>query len=95
MRYLVQHDIQLGVRLREGPVKGPLEWRRPNRMTLPNMLKHPLSAGAYASGRLCSAFIISLRRARDSRLHRQGCMSYTALDISPLSRDNMERDNED
>ena len=44
---------------------------------------------------LCSAFIISLRRARDSRLHRQGCMSYTALDISPLSRDNMERGNED
>ena len=30
VRYLVQHDIQLGVRLREGPVKGPLEWRRPN-----------------------------------------------------------------
>ena len=51
LRYLVQHDIQLGVRLREGPVKGPLEWRRPNRMTLQNILKHPLSAGAYASGR--------------------------------------------
>ena len=51
LRYLVQHDIQLGVRLREGPVKGPLEWRRPNRMTLQNMLKHPLYAGAYAYGR--------------------------------------------
>ena len=51
LRYLVQHDIQLGVRLREGPVKGPLEWRRPNRMTLQNMLHHPLSAGAYAYGR--------------------------------------------
>jgi DNA invertase Pin-like site-specific DNA recombinase len=42
LRYLVQHDIQLGVRLREGPAKGTLEWRRPNRMTLQNMLKHPL-----------------------------------------------------
>jgi DNA invertase Pin-like site-specific DNA recombinase len=51
LRYLVQHDIQLGIRLREGPVKGPLEWRRPNRMTLQNMLKHPLYAGAYAYGR--------------------------------------------
>ena len=51
LRYLVQHDVQLGVRLREGPVKGPLEWRRPNRMTLQNMLKHPLYAGAYAYGR--------------------------------------------
>src|SRR5262247_711916 len=51
LRYLVQHDIQRGVRLREGPVKGPLEWRRPNRMTLQNMLKHPLYAGAYAYGR--------------------------------------------
>src|SRR3989442_13621022 len=51
LRSLVQHDMQRGVRLREGPVKGPLEWRRPNRMTLQNMLQHPRSAGASASGR--------------------------------------------
>ena len=51
LRYLGQHDMQLGVRLREGPAKGTLEWRRPNRMTLQNMLKHPLYAGAYAYGR--------------------------------------------
>jgi DNA invertase Pin-like site-specific DNA recombinase len=51
LRYLVQHDIQLGVRLREGPIKGILEWRRPNRMTLQNLLKHPIYAGAYAYGR--------------------------------------------
>ncbi len=51
LRYLVQHDIQLGVRLREGPTKGTLEWRRPNRMTLQNLLKNPLYAGAYAYGR--------------------------------------------
>src|SRR5215831_16679077 len=48
LRYLGQHAMQRGVRLREGPVKGPLEWRRPNRMTWQHMLKHPLSAGAYA-----------------------------------------------
>jgi DNA invertase Pin-like site-specific DNA recombinase len=51
LRYLVPHDIRLGVRVREGPAKGPLEWRRPNRMTLQNLLKHPLYAGAYAYGR--------------------------------------------
>jgi DNA invertase Pin-like site-specific DNA recombinase len=51
LRYLVQHDILLGVRLREGPAKGTLEWRRPHRMTLQNMLKHPIYAGAYAYGR--------------------------------------------
>jgi DNA invertase Pin-like site-specific DNA recombinase len=51
LRYLVRHDIRLGVRLREGPIKGILEWRRPNRMTLQNLLKHPLYAGAYAYGR--------------------------------------------
>src|SRR5262245_4421708 len=51
LRYLVQHDIRLGVRVREGPAKGTLEWRRPNRMTLQNLLKNPLYAGAYAYGR--------------------------------------------
>jgi DNA invertase Pin-like site-specific DNA recombinase len=50
-RYLVQPDIQLGVRLRAGPAQGTLEGRRPNRMTRQNMLKHPLYAGAYADGR--------------------------------------------
>jgi DNA invertase Pin-like site-specific DNA recombinase len=51
LRYLVQHDIQRGVRVREGPTKGTLEWRRPNRMTLQNLLKNPIYAGAYAYGR--------------------------------------------
>jgi hypothetical protein len=51
LRYLVHHDIKLGVRLREGPAKGTLEWRRPNRMTLQNVIKHPMYAGAYVYGR--------------------------------------------
>jgi len=51
VRYLAQHQIQLGIRVREGPGKGDLVWRRPNRMTLQTMLKHPLYAGAYAYGR--------------------------------------------
>ena len=51
LRYLAQHDIRLGVRVREGPGQGTLVWRRPNRMTLQNLLKHPLYAGAYVYGR--------------------------------------------
>lgn len=51
LRYLVRHGVKLGVRPRTGPSKGELEWRRPNRMTLQNMLKHPIYAGAYAYGR--------------------------------------------
>ena len=51
LRYLAQHQIQLGVRVREGPGKGALVWRRPNRVTVQNMLKHPLYAGAYVYGR--------------------------------------------
>jgi DNA invertase Pin-like site-specific DNA recombinase len=51
LRYLARHDIRLGVRVREGPSKGQLVWRRPNRATLQNLLKHPLSAGAYVYGR--------------------------------------------
>lgn len=47
LRYLAEHEIRLGVRVREGPGKGDLVWRRPNRMTLQNLLKHPLDAGAY------------------------------------------------
>ena len=51
LRYLADHEIRLGVRVREGSGKGELVWRRPNRMTLQNLLKHPLYAGAYVYGR--------------------------------------------
>jgi DNA invertase Pin-like site-specific DNA recombinase len=51
LRYLVEHEIQLPVRLREGPAKGDLEWRRPTRETLQNMLRNPAYAGCYAYGR--------------------------------------------
>lgn len=42
LRYLVQHHIQLGIRVRAGPDVGELEWHRPNRMTLQNLLKHTI-----------------------------------------------------
>ena len=51
VRYLAHHQIQLGVRVREGSGKGELVWRRPNRATLQMMLKHPLYAGSYVYGR--------------------------------------------
>lgn len=51
VRYLAHHQIQLGVRVREGPGKGELVWRRPNRATVQMMLKHPLYAGSYVYGR--------------------------------------------
>ena len=51
LRYLVKHHIQVGVRVLSGLNKGDLEWRRPNRPTLQNLLKSPVYAGAYAYGR--------------------------------------------
>jgi DNA invertase Pin-like site-specific DNA recombinase len=51
LRYLVTHQIQIGVRVLSGSNKGDLEWRRANRPTLQNLLKNPAYAGAYAYGR--------------------------------------------
>ncbi|NJM99979.1 MAG: recombinase family protein [Phormidesmis sp. RL_2_1] len=51
LRYLVKHHIQVGVRAHSGLNKGDLEWRKPNRPTLQNLLKSPIYAGAYAYGR--------------------------------------------
>jgi DNA invertase Pin-like site-specific DNA recombinase len=51
LRYLVEQGIELGVRIRKGPAKGGLEWRRPSRMTLQNVRKNPMYAGASAYGR--------------------------------------------
>ena len=51
LRWLVDHEVELGMRLRSGPDKGELVWRRPNRMTLQNILHSPIYAGIYAYGR--------------------------------------------
>jgi DNA invertase Pin-like site-specific DNA recombinase len=51
LRWLVDHDVELGMRLRAGPDNGELVWRRPNRMTLQNILHSPVYAGIYAYGR--------------------------------------------
>lgn len=51
LRDLARHAMRVGGRVGEGPGKGQLVWRRPTRMTLQNLLKHPRSAGAYVYGR--------------------------------------------
>jgi Resolvase, N terminal domain len=50
LRYLVAHDIRLPIRPHRGVNRGQLEWHRPNRMTLQNVLHHPIYAGAYRWG---------------------------------------------
>ena len=52
LRYLVEHGIQLPVRL-PGGRPGPLQWRRPNYTTLLHLLRHPMYAGVYVYGRTC------------------------------------------
>ena len=49
--YLVRHEIRLPIRPHCGPERGQLQWRRPNRQTLRNLLHHPIYAGAYTWGR--------------------------------------------
>lgn len=51
LAFLVDNRIQLGVRLLEGPERGELVWRRPNRVTITNLLRNPAYAGVYAYGR--------------------------------------------
>jgi DNA invertase Pin-like site-specific DNA recombinase len=50
MRYLVDHEIRLPVRVRAGPRKGDLEWHRVNRPSLHNLFANPIYAGAYVYG---------------------------------------------
>jgi DNA invertase Pin-like site-specific DNA recombinase len=51
LRYLVRHEVRLPIRPHCGPERGQLQWRRPNRQTLRNLLHHPIYAGAYTWGR--------------------------------------------
>jgi DNA invertase Pin-like site-specific DNA recombinase len=51
LRHLVEHAIELPHRVDSGASKGELQWRRPNRVTLSNLLHNPAYAGAYAYGR--------------------------------------------
>lgn len=50
-RYLLYHNIQVGMRARKGANHGQVEWRRPALPTLFAMLHNPTYAGAYVYGR--------------------------------------------
>ena len=50
LRYLVRHHIRLPVRPHGGPQRDQLQWHRPCRETLQNLLHHPVYAGAYRYG---------------------------------------------
>ncbi len=50
LRWLVREDVKIPVRPISGSERGELQWRRPNRVTLLNMLHHPIYAGAYRWG---------------------------------------------
>lgn len=62
LKHLVKHNIQLPHRVRGGLQKGELQWRRPIRITLSNMLHNPAYAGAYVYG----------RRPTDPRMKKPG-----------------------
>lgn len=51
LQTFVEQRIQMPYRLASGPNKGELVWRRPNRVTLSNLLHNPIYAGAYVYGR--------------------------------------------
>jgi len=51
LRYLVQNRIKIPVRAISGDHQGQLQWHRPNRQTLRNLLQHPIYGGAYTWGR--------------------------------------------
>ena len=51
MRYLVEQGIEMGIRMRSGPLKGEIVWKRPARATITCMLHSPIYAGIYAYGR--------------------------------------------
>jgi hypothetical protein len=50
LRYLVKHGIRMPIRPHAGPNRGQLEWHRPNRVTLQNLLRRPIYAGYYRWG---------------------------------------------
>jgi DNA invertase Pin-like site-specific DNA recombinase len=51
LRAMVEQKLQIGVRRRTGADRGGLEWHRPHRGMIVNMLRNPIYAGAYVYGR--------------------------------------------
>lgn len=75
LRYLVEHGLRMPVRCASGANKGMLEWHRPSRVTLSNVLHNPAYAGAYAYG----------RRRNDPRRQQPG-KPTTGRTVTPRSQ---------
>lgn len=73
LKHLVKNSIQMPHRIRGGIQKGELEWRRPNRITLGNLLHNPIYAGAYVYG----------RRPTDPRRKKPGRPSTGRVSVTP------------
>ena len=82
LRQLVDRGISMPNRVRTGPSKGQLEWSRPNRMTLSNLLHNPIYAGAYAYG----------RRQVDARRKKPGRRSTGRVVAKPFEWEVLLRD---
>jgi DNA invertase Pin-like site-specific DNA recombinase len=54
LHYLVEHGLRMPIRPHGGPNRGQLEWHRPNRVTLQNLLQRPIYAGYYRWGHRAS-----------------------------------------
>jgi DNA invertase Pin-like site-specific DNA recombinase len=63
LRYVRQHGIELPFRPAGGPVRGQLQWHRPHRETLRQLVRNPAYAGAYTWGR----YATDPRRVRPGR----------------------------
>jgi len=51
LRAMVEQELQIGVRRRTEVDRGSLEWHRPHRGMVVNILRNPIYAGAYVYGR--------------------------------------------
>jgi DNA invertase Pin-like site-specific DNA recombinase len=72
--YLIRNHIRLGFRPFHGPNRGNLEWRRPVMITVFEILRHPIYAGAYAYGRR------TRRRARTTTGERAGAGKWVPME---------------
>jgi DNA invertase Pin-like site-specific DNA recombinase len=50
LRFLHEHDVRLPIRTTADP-RNPIDWRRPHRETVRNVLRHPAYTGTYTWGR--------------------------------------------
>ena len=50
LKSMVEDKVRMPVRPHYGPDRGQLQWRRPNRITLLYLIRHPIYAGAYRWG---------------------------------------------